>query len=217
IEHGIRRRDAAIEESAVALERHAARLGELNAELREREHDAAALAAIVASSGDAIVAADLDGRIVSWNEAAEQLYGYSAEEAIGQHATILAPPERRQEIAGLLAQVRDGGHVERLATERMTKDGRRIHVALTVSPVHGPDGELTGASAITRDDTEQWLADERVRQLNEELEERVRVRTAQLEQANRGPEAFRYPLSPHPRAPPRAVAAFPPPPAAAPA
>src|SRR5262249_33916588 len=147
---GIRTRDAALEESAVELERRTRRLEQLNEDLLEREHAAAALAAIVESSGDAIIGAELDGTIVSWNDAARELYGYTAEEAVGANVAMLVPDDLRHELTALLSHVREGRRVERLQTERVTQDGRRLHVALTVSATRGPDGEVIGASSITR-------------------------------------------------------------------
>src|SRR5215212_4275322 len=121
------------------------------------------LAAIVHSSVDAIVGETLDGIITDWNPAAERLYGYTAEEVIGRPFARLIPPERAAESAAILTRVLRGEHVEDVETVRWTKDGRRIEVSLTVSPVWNDAGEIIATSAIIRDirerkATEQALA-----------------------------------------------------------
>ena len=118
------------------------------------------LAAIVQSSDDAIVSKTLDGVITSWNPAAEKLFGYSAAEAIGQPITIIVPPDRLYEEAEIIARIRQDEGLERLETVRVTKDGRRIPLSITVSPVHDETGEVIGASKIARDMTEQLVARE---------------------------------------------------------
>jgi diguanylate cyclase (GGDEF)-like protein/PAS domain S-box-containing protein len=124
-------------------------------ERQRAEHAMRQLSRIVASSVDAIIGKDLSGRILSWNRAAERLYGYLAEEVIGQHISVISPPERLDELNGVLQKIRAGQTVSELETERVHRDGRRIDVALTVSPVHDATGNLIGASAIARDITER--------------------------------------------------------------
>ena len=113
------------------------------------------LAAIVHSSVDAIVGETLDGIITDWNPAAERLYGYTAEEVIGQPFTMLIPPECSAESATMLARVLRGEYVEDVKTVRRTKDGRRIEVSLTVSPVWNDAGEIIATSATVRDITDR--------------------------------------------------------------
>ncbi len=112
------------------------------------------LAAAVASSGDAIIGRTPEGQVLSWNEGAERLYGYSAEEMLGQDLAVLVPLERRRELPELLARVRRGESVSDLRTERRRKDGTRISVVLNVTPVMSPDGENIGFSTVARDLTE---------------------------------------------------------------
>jgi two-component system, LuxR family, sensor kinase FixL len=109
------------------------------------------LASIVESSDDAIMDMTLDGVIVSWNRAAEKIYGYSSEEVKGRTATLLVPTDLIDEMARILADVRRAGSVLRMETVRLHKDGRTIPVALTVAPVRDPAGQLAGASIISRD------------------------------------------------------------------
>lgn len=111
------------------------------------------LAAIVESSDDAILSKSLDAIVTSWNRAAERMYGYTAEEIIGRPITILAPPDRPHEIPRIMAQIRQGQRVSRLETVRVRKDGERIDVAITVSPVRDSTGRIVGASTIARDIT----------------------------------------------------------------
>jgi diguanylate cyclase (GGDEF)-like protein/PAS domain S-box-containing protein len=113
------------------------------------------LAAIVASSGDAIIGKDLDGRVLSWSPGAQRLYGYTPEEMKGRSITVLAPVERRDEIANILRAIAGGEDIRQYETERVTKDGRRVAVLLSVSPVKDPSGEIIGAATIARDITEQ--------------------------------------------------------------
>ena len=118
------------------------------------------LAALVKSSDDAVIVLSLDGRITSWSRGAERLFGYSQREAVGQRVTILSPPARRDEATSRLSRMLAGGGVERTDTERVAKDGRLLNVALVMSPINGPSGELIGIAAIARDTTAQTLAEE---------------------------------------------------------
>ncbi len=113
------------------------------------------LASIVESSDDAIVSKTLDGLILSWNRAAERLFGYSADEAVGQPITLIIPSERVEEEAQILGKLRCGERVDHLETVRVAKTGRRIHVALTISPIRDAGGAIVGASKIARDITER--------------------------------------------------------------
>jgi PAS domain S-box-containing protein len=112
-------------------------------------------ASIVEYSDDAIITKDRDAVIVSWNRAAERTYGWSAEEAIGQPISILIPPERRGEELDILERALAGEKLEHYETERVTKDGSRIVVSLSVSPIFDPNGEVVLASVIARDITER--------------------------------------------------------------
>jgi PAS domain S-box-containing protein len=111
------------------------------------------LSAIVDSSHDAIVSKTLEGYITSWNKAAEELFGYSSAEAIGQHITLIIPPERRAEEDYVLGKIGRGEKVDHFETIRQTKDGRRLNISLTISPVRDVDGRIIGASKIARDIT----------------------------------------------------------------
>ena len=115
----------------------------------------ALLAAIVASSDDAIVSKTLDGIITSWNRGAERVFGYSAQEAIGQSIRMLIPEDRRHEEDVILARLRRGEPVEHYETVRVTKDGRVIDIAVTISPVRDETGQVVGASKVARDITLQ--------------------------------------------------------------
>jgi PAS domain S-box-containing protein len=114
----------------------------------------AKLAAIVESSDDAIIGKTLEGLITSWNPGAEKIYGYTASEVTGRHISMLAPPERHQEMEQILEKLRCGDKVDHSDTVRVRKDGKRIDVALTVSPVKDTGGQVIGASTIARDITE---------------------------------------------------------------
>ena len=122
------------------------------------------LAAIVESSDDAIMSKTLDGLITSWNAGAERMYGYTAEEIVGQHISVLAPDDLKGEIKGILEQIRNGASLDHLETVRLRQDGRRIDVSLTISPIRDQHGTVIGASTIGRDITTQRLTDEALRQ-----------------------------------------------------
>lgn len=121
------------------------------------------LAAIVESSDDGIISKDLNGIITSWNEAAERIFGYEAEEIIGQPVTLLMPPERFNEEPAILERIRRGERIERYETVRRRKDGGLIDVSLTVSPVKDDRGGIVGASKIVYDITERKRAEQEIR------------------------------------------------------
>ena len=139
-------------------------------ERKQAEASQALLASIVESSDDAIVGTTLDGTILSWNKAAEALYGYPADEIIGQNISVLAPPDRREEVSQVLAKVRTGA-ISRYETVRVRKDGRRVDAMFTVSPIGNSRGEIVGVAAIARDIGARLRAGQRLR----ESEERFRV------------------------------------------
>jgi PAS domain S-box-containing protein len=113
------------------------------------------LASIVESSNDAIISKSLEGIIQSWNAAAERLFGYKAEEAIGRHISLVIPPERVDEEDEIIASLRAGKRIEHYETERVRSDGERIIVSLTISPIKDDAGNVVGASKIVRDVTER--------------------------------------------------------------
>ncbi|MGB9197291.1 MAG: PAS domain S-box protein [Terriglobales bacterium] len=131
---------------------------------RELSEQRSRMALIVDSSQDAIIAKDLGGIITNWNKGAEQVYGYTAAEAIGKPITILAPGERRDETMTILARIRTGERVEPFETVRVRKDGQRLSVSLSVSPIQSANGDIVGASIIARDVTGQRRAEDMLRQ-----------------------------------------------------
>jgi PAS domain S-box-containing protein len=150
-----------------------------------RSHEISArLAAIVDSSDDAIVSKTLDGVITSWNRGAEKLFGYTAAEAVGRHISLIIPEDRKAEEDDVLARLRRGERIDHFETVRQAKDGRQLHISLTVSPIRDAKGTVIGASKVARDITERIHAEQALRRVHAELEERVRARTAELSSAN---------------------------------
>jgi PAS domain S-box-containing protein len=147
-------------------------------EVRER------LAAVVESSDDAIISKTLDGTITAWNFGAEKVFGYSSARAVGKSMGMLLPPERMNEESDILARIRRGERLNHFETVRVRKDGKRVDISATISPVKDSNGAIVGAATIARDITERKAAELEIRKLNDELEERVTLRTAQLEAAN---------------------------------
>jgi PAS domain S-box-containing protein len=153
------------------------------------------LAAIVNSSDDAIIGKTIDGVITTWNPAAERMYGYAAEEIIGQPVTLLCPPDRVAEIEGILRRIGHGERVSYHETVRQRKDGTVFPASVTISPVHDDRHALIGASSIARDISERYR-----------LQAEIRLRTDDLEIAYRDLETFSYSVSHDLRAPLRALA-----------
>ena len=129
---------------------------------KQAELARARLAAIVESSQDAIISKTLEGRIVSWNAGAEHTFGYKAEEAIGRSIMILVPEERHDEERVILERLRRGERIEHYETVRIAKDGRRVDVSLTISPVRDDSGRIIGGSKISRDITARKRAEQRL-------------------------------------------------------
>jgi PAS domain S-box-containing protein len=148
---------------------------------RARQLQAARLlAAIVESSDDAIISKSLGGAIQSWNAAAERMFGYPAHYAIGRHISLVIPPERLQEEDRIIGSLRTGRRLEHFETERLHRNGRRIPVSLTISPIYNDAGEVVGASKIVRDVTVRREADaERIK-----LSDHLRRLAAELSEAD---------------------------------
>lgn len=134
---------------------------------KQAEQATAYLAAVVESSADAILSKNLDGVITSWNRGAEEMYGYSAEEVVGQPMTLLIPPHLVGEEEKILERVRRGKRIEQYETLRRRKDGSDLYVSLTVSPIRDRGGRVIGASSIARDITQRKLEEEGLRFLDQ--------------------------------------------------
>jgi PAS domain S-box-containing protein len=145
---------------------------QIEAALRANEQRLRWLASIVDSSDDAIVSKNLDGVITSWNRGAERVFGYAAEEAIGQPITMVIPKDRQDEERTILTRIRRGERIDHFETVRQRKDGSLIAVSLTVSPVKSANGEILGASKIARDISAQKRSQEQIATLAREAEHR---------------------------------------------
>jgi PAS domain S-box-containing protein len=175
--------------------------------LEEAERAHSFLAAIVESSDAAIIGKSLDGRIVSWNQGAERLFGYTAAEMVGTPVHRLLSADRPGEEFRILSAARNG-QVCHYETIRIRKDGQPVTVSMIVSPIRDRLGRVIGVSSVLRDISERKRAQEQILKLNAELEQRVQARTAELTAANRELEAFTYSVAHDLRAPLRHIEAF---------
>ena len=130
-------------------------------ELRDSQNR---LALIVDASQDAIIGKNLDGIVTHWNQGAEHIYGYTAEEMIGRSISVLAPKERADEISGILEKIRHGERVEYFESVRVTQDGRHLNMSISVSPIYDSEGKVVGASTIARNITAQKKVEDQLRQ-----------------------------------------------------
>jgi PAS domain S-box-containing protein len=145
----------------------------------------ARLGAIIESSDDAIIGKTLEGIVTSWNAAAQRVFGYTADEVVGQPITILIPSDRMAEEKEIITRLRKGERIDHFETIRQRKDRQYIHVSLTISPIKDAEGNIIGVSKIARDITARKQADEALKKAHDELEQRVKERTAELEQQAR--------------------------------
>jgi PAS domain S-box-containing protein len=183
-------------EELVKLEELAA-LGALALGRNDLLDDRQRLASIVESSDDAILSKTLDGKIVTWNRGAERIYGYKAVEIVGEPVSRLIPPGHVNDVPRLLARVRSNESIQHYETKRLTKDGRIIDVAITISPLKDSDGTITGASTIARDITE-----------TKRLQEELQVAKGVAEQANLAKNEFLSRMSHELRTPLNAILGF---------
>jgi hypothetical protein len=137
---------------------------------RRADETSRLLASIVQSSDDAIFSKDLNGVVTSWNSGAEQIFGFPAQDMIGQPISVIFPPDRSDELASIMQRIGHGERIEHYQTIRRTKNGERLNVSLTISPMQDPLGRITGASVISRDITEQVQAADRLAKLNADLQ-----------------------------------------------
>src|SRR5947207_509621 len=185
-----------------ASDRYVARLVDL-VEHRHAQRYALHSAAIIESSDDAIIGKDLDGIILSWNKGAERLYGYQAQEVVGQPISLLIPPERTDEFSGVMSRLRRGESLEQFDTVRLAKDGRRVPVSVSISPIRESSGAIIGASSIARDITDRRRMEELSRK-NEDLLQQYR----RVQEVNRLKSEFLANMSHELRTPLNAIIGF---------
>jgi PAS domain S-box-containing protein len=166
------------------------------------------LAAVVMDSNDAITVHSLDGRITAWNRGAERMYGYGEAEALGMNILDIVPEGKRPEAEAFIERLGRGEAVESLETQRVTKDGRVLDVWLTVTALVDESGDPAALATTERDITERKRADEQIRALNADLEQRVIARTAELEAANEELKAFSRSVAHDLRSPLRSMDGF---------
>jgi len=154
-----------------------------DAALAMKEQELRWLASIVESSDEAIVSKNIDGIVTSWNAGAERVFGYTAEEAVGQPIAIVIPQDRQSEEREILTRIRRGERIEHFETIRQHKHGTLITVSLTVSPVKNAEGKIVGASKIARDITEQKRNQDRIAILAREAEHRSKNVLANVQAA----------------------------------
>ncbi|HKD19687.1 MAG TPA: PAS domain-containing sensor histidine kinase [Thermoanaerobaculia bacterium] len=142
----------------------------------EFETNAGRFAAIVESSDDAIISKSLDGTITSWNQAAQRMFGYTAEEIVGKPISVLMPPERHDDLESILGRIRKGERVEHYETVRVAKDGHRIDVSVSVSPVKDRNGRIVGAAKIARDISKRRRLEAERQRLLREAQQGVQLR-----------------------------------------
>jgi PAS domain S-box-containing protein len=157
---------------------------------RQAEEANRLFAAVIAQSEDAILAKDTDGVITAWNKGAEELYGYSAEEAIGRSISMLIPRDRAGEEWALLASILEGRPIDRYETVRLHKDGRRLNVWATISPLRDWGGKIAGASSIARDITELKRTQRALERSNAELEQFAYIASHDLQEPLRSISGF---------------------------
>ena len=136
---------------------------------RQNEAAAVYMASLVESCDEAIIGTTLEGEVLSWNTAAERLFGYSAAEITGRSYSALVPPHRPEDPGEILARIRDGAHVEPCETVRLRKDGTRVEVLLTVSPIKTAQGGVIGASIVAHDITQRKMEESERLALIQEL------------------------------------------------
>jgi PAS domain S-box-containing protein len=200
--------EKALLENAVARVWPLLERAQIEENLRRSEEALSRIAAVVESSDDAIISKSLDGIIMSWNAGAERIFGYTADEIIGQSILKLIPAELQKEEPGIIERLKKGERIDHYETVRLAKGGRAIDISLVVSPIKDSRGKVIGASKIARDITESVQAKRMLANSRQELERLVNERTASLQEAVSQMEEFSYSVSHDLRAPLRAMQGY---------